>query len=57
MFPFLLNMSMIGGSLTLEMAKAEKAIVLCAVCCGEGLEPSLVRRCRIDGYVVRITRR
>ena len=55
MFPFLLNMSMIGGSLTLEMAKAEKAI--CAVCYGDGLEPSLVRRRRIDGYVVRITRR
>ena len=25
MFPFLLDMLMIGGSLTLEMAKAEKA--------------------------------
>lgn len=55
MFPFLLNKSMIGGSLTSEMAKAEKAI--CAVCCGEGLESSRMRRRRIDGYVVRITRR
>ena len=55
MFPFLLNMSMIGGSLTLGMPKAEKAI--CAVSCGEGLEPSRMQRRRIDGYVVRITRR
>lgn len=46
---------MIGGSLTLEVTEAEKAT--CAVCWGEGLEPSLVRRRRIDGYVARITRR
>ena len=37
LFFFFLDMSMIGGSLRLEVAEAEKAT--CAVCCGESLEP------------------